>query len=40
MTAVANAIKRSVSYPPPPGSIPLDTMFRPSVALPTAELVE
>jgi hypothetical protein len=36
MTAVSNSVKRSVSYSPPPGSILLDALFRPSLALPTA----
>jgi len=40
LTGVANAVKRSVSYTPPQGSIPLDALFRTSVALPTAEPVE
>lgn len=40
MTAVANAVKRAVSYPPPPESTPLDTLFHPCHALPAAELAE
>lgn len=40
MSAVDNLVKRTVSYPPPPGSVPLDTLFRGAFALETSALAE
>lgn len=40
LSAVDNLVKRSISYPPPPGSIPLDALFRGGFALETGTLAE
>lgn len=40
MSAVDNLVKRTVSYPTPPGSVPLDALFRGAFALETSALAE
>jgi len=40
MSSVDNLVRRTISYPPPPGSIPLDTLFQAGFALESTALAE